>query len=199
MIWGLLLVLTSTAAKSLFEQESGDFLPEETFRKLAAVLYRRGDKVENRLTRKYLYNTNVTCNDGSTAGYYIRRNQESRRWIIYLEGGWFCYDETSCEARWLRLRTLMSSDRLDSYHDKYFVIKFIYFFLGGRRSRLLEEFCPVTEKRILTLQTPTMFLFLIVPVTPGQEQPEPSLATNSLSLGLRYWPRLSGNCLAGNS
>ena len=127
MIWGLLLVLTSTAAKSLFEQESGDFLPEETFRKLAAVLYRRGDKVENRLTRKYLYNTNVTCNDGSTAGYYIRRNQESRRWIIYLEGGWFCYDETSCEARWLRLRTLMSSDRLVSYHSNYFVLKRKYF------------------------------------------------------------------------
>ena len=114
MIWGLLLVLSSTAAKSLFEQESGDFLPEETFRKLAAVLYRRGDKVENRLTRKYLYNTNVTCNDGTSAGYYIRRNPNSRRWIIYLEAGWFCYDETSCEARWLRLRTLMSSDRSDS-------------------------------------------------------------------------------------
>ena len=68
-------------------------------------------KVENRLTRKYLYNRNVTCNDGSAAGYYIRRNTESRVWIIYLEGGWFCHDQASCEARWLRLRTLMSSDR----------------------------------------------------------------------------------------
>ena len=98
------------SAKSLFE-ESGEFLPEDTFRKLAAVLYRRGDKMENRLSRKFLYNTNVTCNDGTAAGYYIRRSPASRRWIIYLEGGWFCYDQTSCEARWLRLKTLMSSDR----------------------------------------------------------------------------------------
>ena len=28
-----------------------------------------------------------------------------------MQGGWFCFDETSCEARWVRLRTLMSSDR----------------------------------------------------------------------------------------
>ena len=53
----------------------------------------------------------MTCNDGSAAGYYIRRNTESRVWIVYLEGGWFCHDQASCEARWLRLRTLMSSDR----------------------------------------------------------------------------------------
>ena len=53
----------------------------------------------------------MTCNDGSAAGYYIRRNAESRVWIVYLEGGWFCHDQASCEARWLRLRTLMSSDR----------------------------------------------------------------------------------------
>jgi len=110
MIYPLLMLLTTVAARSLFEDE-GDSLPEDTFRKLAAVLYKRGDKAENRLTRKYLYNSNVTCNDGTSAGYYIRRNSESRRWVIFLEGGWYCYDKTSCEARWLRLRTLMSSDR----------------------------------------------------------------------------------------
>ena len=107
----LLLAALSVSSKSLFEEDTGEFLPEETFRKLAAVLYRRGDKLENRLSRKYLYNRNVTCNDGTPAGYYIRRNPDSRRWIIYLEGGWFCYDQTSCEARWLRLKSLMSSDQ----------------------------------------------------------------------------------------
>ena len=112
MFLGLLLLLSLVGAKSLFdEDEASDYLPEDAFRKLAAVLYRRGDKLENRLRRKYLYNTNVTCNDGSTAGYYIRRNPESRRWIVYLEGGWFCYDKTSCDARWIRLRSLMSSNR----------------------------------------------------------------------------------------
>ena len=86
-------------------------LPEDTFRRLAAVLYSRGDKEENRLTRKFLYNRNVTCNDGSPAGYYIRRNPSSRKWVLFLEGGWYCYDQVSCEARWLRLRTLMSSSQ----------------------------------------------------------------------------------------
>ena len=86
-------------------------LPEDTFRRLAAVLYSRSDKEENRLTRKFLYNRNLTCNDGTPAGYYIRRNPASRRWVLFLEGGWYCYDQLSCEARWLRLRTLMSSSQ----------------------------------------------------------------------------------------
>ena len=96
-------------AKSLFEED--DNLSPDTFKRLAAALYQRGDKAENRLTRKFLYNSNVTCNDGSPAGYYIRRARGSRRWVVFLEGGWFCFDAASCEARWLRLRTLMSSDR----------------------------------------------------------------------------------------
>jgi hypothetical protein len=61
-------------------------LPPDTFRKLAQALYQRGDKAENRLQRKFFYNGNVTCNDGSVAGYYIRRNYNSKRWIIFLEG-----------------------------------------------------------------------------------------------------------------
>ena len=61
-------------------------LPPDTFRKLAQALYQRGDKVENRLQRKFFYNGNVTCNDGSVAGYYMRRNYNSKRWIIFLEG-----------------------------------------------------------------------------------------------------------------
>ena len=98
-------------AKSFFEPASDADLSPDTFKRLAAALYQRGgDKVENRLTRKFLYNRNVTCNDGSPSGYYIWRNRSSTRWVIFLEGGWFCYDRPSCEARWLRLRTLMSSD-----------------------------------------------------------------------------------------
>ena len=63
-----------------------DALPPDTFRKLAQALYQRGDKAENRMHRKFFYNTNITCNDGSSAGYYIRRNYQSKRWIVFLEG-----------------------------------------------------------------------------------------------------------------
>ena len=105
----LFLSLVSVGGHALQTNEPG--LPEDTFRRLAAVLYSRGDKEENRLTRKFLYNRNVTCNDGTPAGYYIRRNPSSRKWVLFLEGGWYCYDQVSCEARWLRLRTLMSSSQ----------------------------------------------------------------------------------------
>ena len=61
-------------------------LPPDTFRKLAQALYQRGDKAENRLSRKFFYNHEVTCNDGTSAGYYIRRNYQSKKWIVFLEG-----------------------------------------------------------------------------------------------------------------
>ena len=61
-------------------------LPPDTFRKLAQALYQRGDKAENRLSRKFFYNHDITCNDGTSAGYYIRRNYNSKRWIVFLEG-----------------------------------------------------------------------------------------------------------------
>ena len=61
-------------------------LPPDTFRKLAQALYQRGDKAENRLSRKFFYNHEITCNDGTSAGYYIRRNYQSKRWIVFLEG-----------------------------------------------------------------------------------------------------------------
>jgi len=71
---------------STLKSPDPESLPPDTFRKLAQALYQRGDKAENRLQRKFFYNGNVTCNDGSVAGYYIRRNYNSKRWIIFLEG-----------------------------------------------------------------------------------------------------------------
>ncbi|XP_064489885.1 palmitoleoyl-protein carboxylesterase notum1-like [Ornithodoros turicata] len=62
-----------------------------------------------RMRRMMLSKKNVTCNDGTPAGYYMRRAHGSRRWIIFLEGGWHCYDSTSCGARWMRTPHLMSS------------------------------------------------------------------------------------------
>ncbi|XP_035715762.1 palmitoleoyl-protein carboxylesterase NOTUM isoform X2 [Folsomia candida] len=43
--------------------------------------------------------------------YYVRNShvRNSNTWIIFLEGGWFCFDERSCQNRWLRLKNLMSS------------------------------------------------------------------------------------------
>eukprot|EP00794_Sanderia_malayensis_P000579 gene579-1239_t len=43
--------------------------------------------------------TTVTCNDGSAAGYYFRRRAGSRNWLIYLEGGGYCYNKETCKQR----------------------------------------------------------------------------------------------------
>ena len=61
------------------------------------------------LRREMLRNTSVTCNDGTTAGYYVRVNPSSRRWLVFLEGGWHCFSQLSCHQRWTRARALMTS------------------------------------------------------------------------------------------
>ncbi|WAR09024.1 NOTUM-like protein [Mya arenaria] len=38
-----------------------------------------------KLRRKFLTNDSITCNDGSPAGYFIRKSYGSKKWIIFLE------------------------------------------------------------------------------------------------------------------
>ena len=62
------------------------------------------------LQRELLKNTSVTCNDGTTAGFYLRRSpSSSKKWLVFLEGGWHCYSQVSCQQRWIRARPLMTS------------------------------------------------------------------------------------------
>ncbi|XP_042889545.1 palmitoleoyl-protein carboxylesterase notum1'-like isoform X2 [Penaeus japonicus] len=61
------------------------------------------------LERHFLSRSDAVCNDNSPAGFYFRRSKKSRRWIMFLEGGWYCFDRASCEHRWRRLRPLMTS------------------------------------------------------------------------------------------
>lgn len=39
------------------------------------------------------------CNDGSVAGYYLSHGTNKAKWVIYLEGGGFCFSEESCSTR----------------------------------------------------------------------------------------------------
>ena len=55
------------------------------------------DKLDLHLRR--FQNSHITCNDGTTAGYYIKRSYESNNWILYLEGGWYCFNDASCTQR----------------------------------------------------------------------------------------------------
>ncbi|XP_004639524.1 palmitoleoyl-protein carboxylesterase NOTUM isoform X1 [Octodon degus] len=56
-----------------------------------------------------LLNTSVTCNDGSPAGYYLKESKGSRRWLLFLEGGWYCFNRENCNSRYDTMRRLMSS------------------------------------------------------------------------------------------
>jgi hypothetical protein len=42
----------------------------------------------------------AVCNDGTPATYAIRRNTASTRWLVFLEGGGFCMDNTTCAQRY---------------------------------------------------------------------------------------------------
>ncbi|XP_022226370.2 palmitoleoyl-protein carboxylesterase NOTUM [Drosophila obscura] len=69
------------------------------------------------LKRAALTNSSITCNDGTHAGFYLRKQPSSKKWIVFLEGGWHCFDVRSCRARWLRLRHLMTSSQWPETRD----------------------------------------------------------------------------------
>lgn len=44
--------------------------------------------------------TDAICNDGSPGAYYWQASKTgSPLWIVYLQGGMWCWDEASCSAR----------------------------------------------------------------------------------------------------
>uniref|UniRef100_A0A4W4H955 Uncharacterized protein n=1 Tax=Electrophorus electricus TaxID=8005 RepID=A0A4W4H955_ELEEL len=58
---------------------------------------------------QYLKNTAATCNDGTAAGFYLKEFKGSKRWLIFLEGGWCCYNKETCDSRYKNIPRLMSS------------------------------------------------------------------------------------------
>ncbi|ESO88928.1 hypothetical protein LOTGIDRAFT_106761 [Lottia gigantea] len=62
-----------------------------------------------RFRRKFLKHSSATCNDGSPSGYYIRKSHGSSKWIVFLEGGWYCFDQISCSERLRMMNDYMSS------------------------------------------------------------------------------------------
>uniref|UniRef100_A0A671TCB2 Carboxylesterase notum2 n=1 Tax=Sinocyclocheilus anshuiensis TaxID=1608454 RepID=A0A671TCB2_9TELE len=57
----------------------------------------------------FLKNTLVMCNDGTAAGFYLKEFKGSKRWLIFLEGGWCCYNKETCDSRYKTIPRLMSS------------------------------------------------------------------------------------------
>lgn len=50
------------------------------------------------------------CNDGSPSGYYfVPGSTQADVWLVYLEGGMWCYDQFSCNYRFKNAGYSMSS------------------------------------------------------------------------------------------
>ncbi|XP_058140903.1 palmitoleoyl-protein carboxylesterase NOTUM [Dasypus novemcinctus] len=77
---------------------------------LAQSLYPcSAQQLDEDLRLHLLLNSSVTCNDGSPAGYYLKESRGSRRWLLFLEGGWYCFSRENCNSRYGSMRRLMSS------------------------------------------------------------------------------------------
>ena len=57
------------------------------------------------------------CNDGTTPAYYYAPGT-SDTWIVFLQGGMWCWDEASCAQRWASSPQLMSSSKWESSMTK---------------------------------------------------------------------------------
>ena len=64
--------------------------------------------------RKSLINyPQARCMDDSIASYYIRlAGNNQSRWLIYFDGGWFCYSKESCHFRQIYSPKLMTANNL---------------------------------------------------------------------------------------
>uniref|UniRef100_A0A1A7WGK3 Notum pectinacetylesterase 1a n=3 Tax=Iconisemion striatum TaxID=60296 RepID=A0A1A7WGK3_9TELE len=79
---------------------------------LAQSLYPcSAQKLEQDMKLHLLKNVSATCNDGSPAGFYIKESKGSRRWLMFLEGGWYCFNKQTCDSRYETMRSLMSSTK----------------------------------------------------------------------------------------
>ncbi|KAF6031931.1 NOTUM [Bugula neritina] len=83
-----------------------------TISRLALALSKCGVDVRGmkELERNMLpSNSSAKCMDGTNAGYYIRKREGSNRWLVFLDGGYYCFDKRSCRARSENTRNLTSS------------------------------------------------------------------------------------------
>ncbi|XP_057319652.1 palmitoleoyl-protein carboxylesterase NOTUM [Microplitis mediator] len=93
---------------SLSPAPASPITQSNTIQKLRKILEKNDQEEPRELKRVSLSNRFVTCNDGSQAGFYYRKSV-SKKWIVFLEGGWCCFDYQSCRHRWANLRNFMTS------------------------------------------------------------------------------------------
>lgn len=56
----------------------------------------------------------AVANDGSPQVFYYLPGLQSNLWVLALQGGWWCYNEATCQQRWAGGSELMSSVNLSA-------------------------------------------------------------------------------------
>jgi hypothetical protein len=56
--------------------------------------------------------------DNSIASYYIRLANSTSRWLIYFDGGWFCYSKESCHFRRIYSPNFMTSNNINERQSR---------------------------------------------------------------------------------
>lgn len=64
---------------------------------------------EGRERRWLRYRHLTTCSVCLPCSYYLKESKGSRRWLLFLEGGWYCFNRENCDSRYTTMRRLMSS------------------------------------------------------------------------------------------
>ena len=44
-------------------------------------------------------NESALCNDFTRAGFFLRRNLSSNKWVVFFESGGLCYNDETCNRR----------------------------------------------------------------------------------------------------
>jgi O-palmitoleoyl-L-serine hydrolase len=67
---------------------------------LGAAVHMHSSSAKNAtLTLLPFANSRARCLDGSNAGYYIRETHPGDSWVVAIDGGGWCYNESSCYDR----------------------------------------------------------------------------------------------------
>lgn len=61
-----------------------------------------GEGARDLLTWRLASDPRAVCNDFTRAGFFLRRNNASDKWVIFLEGGSLCFSNDTCNRRFFR-------------------------------------------------------------------------------------------------
>ena len=61
----------------------------------------------------------AVCNDGSPYVFYFAPGNQTDKWLIFFNGGAWCFDKVSCDRRMIQSPNLMSSKGYGATEDHY--------------------------------------------------------------------------------